>query len=283
MKSDQSPGSVALIGAGPGDPELITVRARRLLDNADIVFHDALVTDELLSTIPATTEIIDVGKRAKGNTDRITQTEINHQLERAALADKRVVRLKGGDPFVFGRGAEEAEYLAAAGIPIQIVPGITSVLSAGLTGIPLTHRDHASSLTVVTGHEAPEKDDSALDWAALAETVQQGGTLVVLMGVRRLPDYTATLQNYGLSPSTPVAMVQKASWTDEQTVTGTLESIVDLRDTEGIEPPALTLIGDVVSVREEIIDWVDRSAQNPHPVPLSSRSPAHVDGLEKQV
>ncbi|MFC3960149.1 uroporphyrinogen-III C-methyltransferase [Halovivax cerinus] len=254
-------GSVALVGAGPGDPDLLTVTARRRLDEADVILHDALVTDALLDTVPASADVVDVGKRAAGAGERATQDEINRLLVRLARRGRAVVRLKGGDPYVFGRGGEEAEFLAAAGVDVEVVPGVTSAVAApAVAGIPVTHRDHASSLTVVTGHEDPTKAESALDWAALADTVAAGGTLVVLMGVGRLPEIVATLREHDLSADTPVAMVEKATWDDESTVTGTLSTIVARATDAGIEPPAVTVVGDVVAVRDRVIDRV-RSAR----------------------
>lgn len=278
-----SQGKVFLVGAGPGDPDLMTVKARRLVDSADVLLHDSLTQEAILESAPASTDVIDVGKKPGPDGERTTQAEINRLMVDRACAGDTVVRLKGGDPTVFGRGGEEAEHLADREIPFEVVPGVSSVLSAGLTGIPLTHREHASSLTVVTGHEDPEKPESALDWDAQAATVQSGGTLVVLMGVRRLPDYTATLRRRGVDADTPVAMVQRASWADEQTVTGTLETIVEARDEAGIEPPAITVIGEVVSVREDVAEWLQRAdargvAFESDAVPLSGLANGTGDG-----
>jgi uroporphyrin-III C-methyltransferase len=252
-------GTVYLVGAGPGDPDLLTVKARRLIDRADVLLYDSLTPPEIVESAPASAETIDVGKKPDPGGERTTQADINRLLVDRACAGDTVVRLKGGDPNVFGRGGEETQHLADREIPFEVVPGVSSVLATGITGIPLTHREHASSLTVVTGHEDPEKEESALDWAALADTVTAGGTLVVLMGVRRLPDYTAALRERGVDPETPVAMIQKATWAEETTATGTLETIVDARDETGIEPPAITVIGDVVSVREEVAAWLRRA------------------------
>jgi len=251
-------GTVYLVGAGPGDPDLLTVKARRLIDRADALLYDSLTPEAIVESAPPGTEIIDVGKKPGPDDERTTQAEINRLLVDRACAGEAVVRLKGGDPNVFGRGGEETQHLADRGIPFEVVPGVSSVLATGVTGIPLTHREHASSLTVVTGHEDPEKAESALEWSALADTVAAGGTLVVLMGVRRLPEYAAALRDRGVDPDTPVAMVEKATWADEQTVTGTLETVVDARDEAGIEPPAITVIGDVVSVRSEVATWLRR-------------------------
>ena len=252
-------GTVYLVGAGPGDPDLLTVRARRLIDRADVLLYDSLTPPEIVASAPASAETIDVGKKPGPDGEPTTQAEINRLMVDRACGGDAVVRLKGGDPNVFGRGGEETQHLADREIPFEVVPGVSSVLATGVTGIPLTHREHASSLTVVTGHEDPEKDESALDWSALADTVAAGGTLVVLMGVRRLPDYVTALQERGVDPGTPVAMIQKATWEAEQTVTGTIETIVDARDEAEIEPPAITVIGDVVSVREEVATWLRRA------------------------
>jgi uroporphyrin-III C-methyltransferase len=244
-------GTVYLVGAGPGDPELVTVKARRLLDEADVVFHDALVGDGLIESIPATRRVEHVGKRADG--ERTPQAEINERMVRAATAGDDVVRLKGGDPCVFARGGEEAEHLARHGVAFEVVPGITSAVAApDVAGIPATHRDHASSLTVVTGHEDPSKADSALDWGALSTLVDAGGTLVILMGVGRLPDNVAALRSGPAGADTPVAMVERATLPGERVVTGTLDTIVARADEAAIDPPAVTVVGDVVGVRETV-------------------------------
>ncbi|WP_049937766.1 uroporphyrinogen-III C-methyltransferase [Haloplanus natans] len=249
--STMTTGTVYLVGAGPGDPELMTVKARRLLDSADVVFHDSLVGDGVVDSIPHDVRVEPVGKRAGG--ERTPQAEINDRLVRAARAGREVVRLKGGDPTIFARGGEEAEHLARHDVPFEVVPGITSAVAApGVAGIPPTHRDHASTLAVVTGHEDPTKADSALDWDALSGLVDAGGTLVILMGVGRLPDNTAALRAAGVAADTPVAMIERATLPDERVVTGTLDTIVDIADAAGIEPPAVTVVGDVVGVRETV-------------------------------
>ncbi|WP_458206277.1 uroporphyrinogen-III C-methyltransferase [Haladaptatus sp. NG-SE-30] len=250
-------GTVYLVGAGPGDPELLTVKARKLLDEADAVLHDRLADDRIVGSCSETAEVISVGKRPGPNGERTTQEEINRLLVRKAREGKDVVRLKGGDPTVFGRGGEEAEHLAAAGIDFEVVPGITSAVAGpAVAGIPVTHREHASSVTVVTGHEDPTKAESALDWDALAANVRAGGTLVILMGVGRLPDNVAALRAGGVPEEMPVAMVEKATRDAEFTVTGTLDTIVERRDEVGIEPPAVTVIGDVVAVRDRVAEFL---------------------------
>ncbi|WIV66479.1 uroporphyrinogen-III C-methyltransferase [Natrialbaceae archaeon AArc-T1-2] len=245
-----SPGTVYLIGAGPGDPDLLTVRARLLVETADVILHDALVRKAMLETLPASAEIVDVGKRVEYKTP---QEEINDLLVSHARDGDAVVRLKGGDPFVFGRGGEEAQHLTDHEVPFQIVPGVSSVLAApGVAGIPLTHRDVSSRFTVITGHETPDKDESALDWDAISAAVESGGTLVVLMGVRTLERNVTALRDHGVDPDKPVALVQKATWDDQHVVRGTLETIVDRAEAESVSPPATAVIGDVTAIRDEI-------------------------------
>ena len=240
-------GLVSLVGSGPGDPELMTLKARRLLDEADVVLHDKLPGPEILDLIPEERRE-DVGKRAGG--EWTPQEYTNRRMVELAREGKHVVRLKGGDPFVFGRGGEEMEHLADSGVAFEVVPGLSSAVAGpGVAGIPLTHRDFVSSVSFVTGHEDPTKDESAVDWRALADT---GGTLVVLMGVGKLPAYTAALREAGMAPDTPVAMVERATWPDQRVVTGTLDTIVDVRDREGVEPPAITVIGEVAATRERV-------------------------------
>ncbi len=242
-------GEVAIVGAGPGDPDLLTIRAWRLLETADTVLYDSLTNERLLDRLK-TCECIDVGKRSR---PRTTQTEIHALLCERAEANEHVVRLKGGDPVVFGRGGEEAATLADAGIPFQVVPGVTSVVAAPeLVGIPVTHRDVASSFTVITGHEAADRTDSHLSWDALAQRVAAGETLIVVMGVRRLPEYVEALVDRGTPTDLPVAMIEKASWADQQTVTGTLGTIVERAETVGVAPPATTVIGGVVDERHPV-------------------------------
>jgi uroporphyrin-III C-methyltransferase len=266
-------GTVSLVGAGPGDPDLLTVKAYRLLREADAVLTDALVSEAILDDLPESVEIVDVGKRPGPDGERTTQADINRGMVRRARRGQQVVRLKCGDPTIFGRGGEEAEHLASEGIEFETVPGISSAMAAPeVSGVPLTHREHASSLTVITGHEDPSKEKSALDWDALARTVDSGGTLVVLMGVRRLPDYAAALVEGGVAPDTPAAMIERATHEDEYTVTGTLETLPAEAKRVGVSPPAATVIGDVVSVREEVLDSLRGSP------PVGSLAEAMPDG-----
>lgn len=245
------PGSVAIVGAGPGDPELLTRRAYHRIQTADVVLHDSLVSDSIVELVPAEAAVLDVGKRPGG--ERTSQDEINRLMLEEARRGSAVVRLKGGDPFLFGRGGEEIEYLADHDVRLELVPGVSSVLAGpAVAGIPLTHRDHASSLTVVTGHEDPTKPDSALDWAAIGRTVSAGGTLVILMGVRRLPDNVEALLANGVPTETPAALIEQATLPGEFTVSGTLETIEDRAQSAGIAPPAVTVVGDVVRIGESV-------------------------------
>jgi uroporphyrin-III C-methyltransferase len=244
---ERAPGRVYLVGSGPGAPDLLTVRARRLLDEADVVLHDKLPGPAIIDLVPADRRE-DVGKRAGG--ERTSQEYTNRRMVELARAGKTVVRLKGGDPFVFGRGGEEMEHLAAAGVPFEVVPGLSSAVAGpGAAGIPLTHREHASSVSIVTGHEDPEKEESAVDWEALAAT---GGTIVVLMGVGTLPDWTAALRAAGMDPDTPVALVERATWPDMAAVTATLGTAAAVRDREEVEPPAIAVVGEVAATRERV-------------------------------
>jgi len=244
-------GRIYLVGAGPGDPELLTVKARRLLDEADIILHDKLSGPDILAQIDEA-RLEDVGTRGHGDTT--PQSYVNDRMVELAHEGKEVVRLKGGDPTVFGRGGEEMAHLADAGVPFEVVPGISSAIAASeVAGIPVTHREHTSTFSVVTGHEDPNKEESAVDWDALATA---GGTIVVLMGVGRLPEYTESLQAAGMDPETPVALVERATWPDQQVATGTLETIAAEAQAAGIEPPAVTVIGEVAGTRDEVLEFL---------------------------
>lgn len=235
-------GQVCLVGAGPGDPELLTLKAHKRLQQADVVVYDNLVGEGVLAMIPAHVERIYVGKESSNHT--VPQDEITRMLVQLAQRGKRVVRLKGGDPFVFGRGGEELATIAEAGIAAEVVPGITAALGASaFTGIPLTHRDHAQSCVFVTGHR---KDGTyTLDWPMLARPNQ---TVVIYMGVASLSGIVDELVAHGRDPKTPVALVRNATREDQSTVAGTLETIVDVAAAHHIQPPALIVIGEVVSL-----------------------------------
>ncbi|WP_399093699.1 uroporphyrinogen-III C-methyltransferase [Streptomyces sp. BBFR2] len=235
---------VALVGGGPGDPDLITVRGRRLLAEADVVIADRLGPRDLLAELPPHVEIIDAAKIPYGRF--MAQEAINQALIDHARAGKAVVRLKGGDPFVFGRGMEEAQALAEAGIPCTVVPGISSTISVpGAAGIPVTHRGVAHEFTVVSGHVAPDDPRSLVDWPALARL---RGTLVVLMGVANSAAIAATLMAHGRSGDTPAAVVQEGTTAAQRRVDATLATLGERVTAEGVRPPAVLVIGDVVAV-----------------------------------
>jgi uroporphyrinogen III methyltransferase / synthase len=251
----KSKGMVYLVGAGPGDAGLMTVRGAELLARAEVVVYDALVNHDLLRLAPPEAELIYAGKRS--NAHAIPQDQLNQLLVDKARAGKCVVRLKGGDPYVFGRGAEEAGELADAGVPFEVVPGISSSIAGpNYAGIPLTHRDHCSAFTVVTGHEDPSKDEPEVDWAQVAKAP---GTKVVLMGISRMREIAAELTANGLSGDTPVAMIRWATTGRQQSVCGTLNTIADAAEKADFKPPGLTVIGDVVRLREKL-NWFEKRA-----------------------
>ena len=246
-------GRVALVGAGPGDPGLLTVRGRKLLRHADVVVYDRLVNPRLLELVPSKALRIFAGKARGVHT--LPQDAINALLVAHARRGRRVVRLKGGDPFVFGRGGEEAVALADAGIPFEVVPGVSAAVAVpAYAGIPLTYRGIASSFAVVTGHEDTGKGAAAVDWARLATAVD---TLVVLMGLTSLPRITRTLIAHGRRPDTPIALVRHGTTEAQETIVGTLSDIATRVADAGFAPPVLAVVGDVVGLRSRI-DWRHR-------------------------
>ncbi|MEJ5357585.1 MAG: uroporphyrinogen-III C-methyltransferase [Desulfobacterales bacterium] len=248
-----NPATVYLVGAGPGDPGLITLRGVECLGRAEVVVYDHLAAPELLRHAPPGAERIYAGKQAGDHA--LSQERINALLVDRARAGKTVVRLKGGDPFVFGRGGEEAEALARAGIPFEVVPGVTSAVAApAYAGIPLSHRRLTSTISLVTGHEDPAKPGSGIDWECLA---RGGGTLVFLMGVNTLPAIASALTAHGRDPATPAAVVRWGTTPRQQTVTGTLADIAARAREAGIRPPALIVVGEVVRLREQL-RWFER-------------------------
>ena len=240
-----TPGTVHLVGAGPGDPNLLTLRGARLLETCTLVATDRLASDELLDLVPASASRLDVGKRPGGR--GWTQDEINRLLVQSALGGQAVVRLKGGDPYVFGRGGEEIEACVQAGVPVEVVPGITSAIGApSAAGIPVTHRGLAAGFAVVTGHEDPTKPDSQVDWANLAGFP---GTVVILMGVGELGRIAERLINNGRDPRTPAAAVRWGTTPDQQVVGATLGTLHEAVRASGLRPPATIVVGDVVAMR----------------------------------
>ena len=246
---------VFIVGAGPGDPDLITVKGLACLRRADVVLYDRLAPAELLAEARPGAELIDVGKEPQRH--RRSQDEINVLLLARARAGLTVVRLKGGDPFVFGRGGEECLALAAAGIAFEVVPGVSSAIAVpAYAGIPVTQRGVSTAFTVLTGHTA---DDDAFDWDA----VPSAGTLVLLMGVRHLPELTRRLIEHGRAPETPAAVIQNGAPPEQRVVVGTLADIAERAS--AIESPATTVIGEVVALREQIA-WFTHEVADEHDV-----------------
>jgi uroporphyrinogen III methyltransferase/synthase len=245
-------GFVYLIGAGPGDPGLITVRGRECVSLADVVVYDYLANERLLEFAPSHAELIYAGKI--GGAHNHEQWQINELLVKKALEGKTVARLKGGDPFIFGRGGEECEALVSAGIPYEIVPGVTAGIgAAAYAGIPLTHRHVTTSVAFVTGHEHLEKDDTEIDWERLS---LGSGTIVFYMGIKNLPQITRSLMDHGRSPDTPVALVRWGTRPEQQVLEGTLSNITEKARREGFKAPAITIVGEVVKLRDKL-RWFD--------------------------
>jgi uroporphyrinogen III methyltransferase/synthase len=253
MNEDRSPTPcVYLIGAGPGDPELLTLKGLRCLQEAQCVVYDSLVNTDLLQHSLPGAEWICVRKR--GGSHTISQEDINALLIEKARAGKVVARLKGGDPFIFGRGGEEAEALAKEHIPFEIVPGVTSGYAApAYAGIPVTHRDFSPSVAFITGHEDPSKEESLIAWDKIATGI---GTLVFFMGVANLPEIVRNLIKHGRSPATPIALIQWGTFQHQQVVSGTLATIVMQVEASGLSAPAITVVGEVVSLRDKL-RWFD--------------------------
>ncbi|HBN26899.1 MAG TPA: uroporphyrinogen-III C-methyltransferase [Desulfobacteraceae bacterium] len=245
---------VSLIGAGPGDPDLITIKGKEAIEKADVIIYDYLASPNLLNHTRKNAEIIYVGKRGGDHT--LSQEEINNLLVEKAQEGFTVARLKGGDPFVFGRGGEEAEVLIGANIPFEIIPGVTSAIAVpAYAGIPLTHRQFTSTLAFVTGHEDPEKNKSKIDWESLAKGI---GTIVFLMGVKNLEKIVAKLLKHGKSSDTPVALIRWGTTPKQYAVAGTLADIVEKVRAINLKPPAVIVVGDVVKLREKMAWFENR-------------------------
>lgn len=241
-------GFVYLIGAGPGDPGLFTIKGKQILEKAEVVVYDRLIGQDILNYAPADAEFIYVGKASSRHA--LPQDDINQLLVDKAREGKIVARLKGGDPFVFGRGGEEAQFVRRHGIGFEIIPGITSAVAVpAYAGIPVTHRDATSSFAVITGHEKPGKQESSIQWDKIATGI---GTLVFLMGVENLGSIVTNLLKAGRSADTPVALIRRGTFPDQQTVTGTLNDIVTKVEEAGFQPPAIIIVGETVKLREEL-------------------------------
>ncbi|TFH17622.1 MAG: uroporphyrinogen-III C-methyltransferase [Lentisphaerales bacterium] len=247
-------GIVYLVGAGPGDPDLLTIRGRDCLALADVVVYDSLANPVLLDYAPEAAERIYVGKQASSHA--MEQDDINQLLADKAGEGKTVIRLKGGDPYVFGRGAEEALVLRKEGIPFEVVPGVTAGIAApAYAGIPVTHRECSSVITLVTGHEDPTKTESSIDWSSLAAGT---GTLVFYMGMKNLPAIASRLIEAGRSPTTPTAVIHRGTCPAQRVVEGTLENIVQRVKDAGLTPPVIILVGQVASLRSELAWFENR-------------------------
>ena len=245
-------GKIILVGAGPGDVGLLTLQGKHWLQKAEVILFDHLVNEDLLRFTQKETEIIYVGKRE--GVASLDQEKINELLIEKAKEGKIVVRLKGGDPFIFGRGGEEIQVANKFKIPFLVVPGITSVTGvAAYAGIPLTHRHLSSTLSIITGSNEKNQDDIHIDWEKIAS---RSGTLVFLMGARKLPLIVEKLLKFGKSPETPIALTQWGTTARQKTWKGTLSTIVEIASKEKISPPALTIIGEVVNLKPEI-EWYE--------------------------
>ncbi len=246
-------GIVYLIGSGPGDPGLITLKGKECLERADVIIYDYLINEDLLKLAKKNCEFIYVGK--KGGAHTLPQEEINALLVRKAKEGKRVVRLKGGDPFIFGRGGEEAERLAEEGIPFEVVPGVTSAISVpAYAGIPLTHRNYTSTVAFITGHEDPSKDGSNIQWDKISTGA---GTLVFLMGIKNLSENVKRLIDNGRDENTPVALIRWGTTPNQETLVGKLKDIDTIARRKNFKPPAVMVVGDVVRLRDKL-NWFEK-------------------------
>jgi uroporphyrinogen III methyltransferase/synthase len=246
-------GKVYLVGAGPGDPDLITRKGLRLIQSADVVIFDRLIPLELLDEARAEAEFINAGKAPTRH--RLDQETINAMIVDRALNGKMVVRLKGGDPFVFGRGSEEALACHNASIPFEIVPGVSSSYAVpAYAGIPLTHRHLSSAFTVITGHEDPAKAETSINYDALA---RMGGTIVILMGVSQLPGILTRLTDAGLNSNTPAALIEWGTIPDQRVIVGTVHNLAQLATEAAIKSPATAVVGEVVKLRHAGVQWFD--------------------------
>jgi uroporphyrin-III C-methyltransferase len=248
-------GKVYLVGAGPGDPELITVKGLRCIQNADVILYDRLVNKELLNYAKPGVELINCGKLP--NYHLLQQETINRFLVKYAKKGKMVTRLKGGDPFVFGRGGEEAEACQKAGVPFEVVPGITAGIAApAYAGIPVTHRDYSSSFAMITGHRKEGEDDN-IKWESIAKGID---TIAIYMGVKNLPYIRNKLLEHGKNPNTPAALIHWGTLQNQKTAIGTLETIVETAEREQITNPSMIVIGDVVQLHDKI-NWFEAAKE----------------------
>jgi uroporphyrin-III C-methyltransferase len=266
MNADTVTGKVYLVGAGPGDAELITVKGLRLIQSADVIIYDRLIPSGLLTEAYEGAELIDAGKAPAKH--RLSQEAINDMIVQKALRGSMVVRLKGGDPFVFGRGGEEALACLKAGVPFEVVPGVSSAIAVpAYAGIPVTHRHVSTMVTIFAGHEDPTSKEAKANYEALASL---GGTLVILMGVERLQGILDGLIWAGLSEETPAAVVEWGTTTDQRVIEGTVGTLADLAAEQNIQPPAVTIIGDVVRLRSQGVKWFEELFNEREPLRVGS-------------
>lgn len=252
-------GKVYLVGSGPGGCDMLTIRARNVIDQADVILYDQLPGEDVLSSLPKRAELIDVGKWGDRHTRE--QDEIELLMINRAKEGKRVVRLKGGDPFMFGRGGEELETCREHGVQVEVVPGVTSAIAVPASvGIPVTHRKWASQVTVITGNEDPTKDESAIDWEWLGRS---RGTIVILMGVKNLQSIAETLIKFGREPETPVAVIERGLRPDQRETIGTLATIGEQAAAAGVRPPAVIVIGGVALMYQPGEDRLVRPPSSP--------------------
>lgn len=279
---DQATGRVTLVGAGPGDAGLITVRGRQRLREADVIVYDALANPELLDEARPDAELIDAGKRAKKH--KLTQDETNALLADRARAGKRVVRLKGGDPYVFGRGSEEAIYLRGRGVPVEVVPGITAAIAGpAYAGIPVTHRNVATTCTFVTGHESPDKDQQQVEYEPLAALIQKGGTVCFYMGMGRLERIAERLIKLGCRAETPAAVVQWATMPAQRSVRSTLANVHNDATRAELGAPAIIVVGDVAGLDDQdALRWFEQRPLFGRTV-LVTRTRQHASQLSAQL
>ena len=271
-------GKVYLIGAGPGDPGLITLKAKECIETADVVVYDYLASPLLLDYAKNDAQVIYVGK--KGGDHTLTQDKINLLLVDKARQGLDVARLKGGDPFVFGRGGEEAQMLLSHGVSYEVVPGVTSAIAApAYAGIPITHRDHTSFVSFITGHEDPTKKDTSMQWDVYAKS---NATLVFLMGVKNLENIVKNLVTHGKAPDTPIALVRWGTTTQQLTVTGTLETIVERVKEAKLTSPAIIVIGHVVSLRDELA-WFDKRPLFGKNIVITAKVPINITKRKKSI
>jgi len=248
-----SKGKVYIVGAGPGDPELLCIKAYKIINKADVIIYDRLVSNSIIQLIPKKIEKICVGKKPCNH--HYTQNQINKILVEEARKGKIVIRLKGGDPFLFGRGGEEALILRRFGIEFEVVPGISSALAVPTyAGIPLTHRGYSSSLTIITGHEDPTKSKNFINWEKIGTITD---TIVILMGINRLKNIVEFLLKVGRNPETPIAIIEYGTTTHQREIIGVISDIIQKVEEHGIQTPAIIVIGEVIKLRKEI-SWFKR-------------------------